>query len=275
MHATTPTTEPDGLNVRTLLTLAVLVASTLGVAPSMAQSALAPTGTLRAVYIQSNLAQAAKDPATGEFRGVSADIARELGRRNQVPVTITPRPSATAVLEAVQKGIADIGFVAPNPERMGVVLYSQTYMLVQQSFLVLDSSPIKSVSELDRPGRTIGANTGDSVGLYVKTYFTQAAFKESPDFSLQEAAKWLTAGTVDAFGGNRQRLRVSTSGIPGLRLLPDNLYGVPQTIAVASDKPERLADINHVIDELRTSGFLAAAVARSGVDGIDVAPAGK
>jgi polar amino acid transport system substrate-binding protein len=256
----------------TLIVLPLLAAAGLA---SAADPGIAPTGTLRAAYIVSNLAQAVKDPATGEFRGVSTDIAKELGRRNQVAVTILPLASAVAVLDAVRGGRADIGFVAPNPERMGVVLYSQTYMLVQQSFLVRDDSPIRSVSELDRPGRKIGANSGDSVALYLKTHLTRATVVESPDFTLKEGSTWLANGTVDAFGGNRQRLRVSTQGIPGLRLLADNLYGVPQAIAVANDRPELLTEINSAIDELRSSGFLRAAVERSGVDGIDVAPPGK
>jgi polar amino acid transport system substrate-binding protein len=234
---------------------------------------IAPTGTLRAAYIASNLAQAEQDPTTGTFRGVSADVARELGRRNQVPVTITPVASAAAVLDAVRSGTADIGFVAPNPERLGVVLYSETYMLVQQSFLVRDGSPITSVAELDRPGHTIAANTGDSVSVYLKSHLSQAKLIESDDYTLKEGAGWLLDGTADAFGGNRQRLHASTKDVSGLHLLPDNLYAVPQTIAVATGKAELLAAINRAIDEMRASGFLKAAVERSGVDGIDVAPA--
>ena len=130
-----------------------------------AEPVLAPTCALRAAYIVTNVAQARRDPATGTVSGVIADIARELGRRADVPVNIMPLPTAAAVLEAVRSGAADIGFVAPNPERTGVVLYSQTYMLVQQSALVLADSPLRSVKELDRPGQTIGVNTDDSVGV--------------------------------------------------------------------------------------------------------------
>jgi Bacterial extracellular solute-binding proteins, family 3 len=101
-----------------------------------ADPVLAPSGTLRAAYIGPKVALARLDPATGTISGVIADIARELGRRADVPVSITPLPTAAAVVDAVRSGQVDIGFVAPNPERTGVVLYSQTYMLVQQSALV-------------------------------------------------------------------------------------------------------------------------------------------
>src|SRR5262249_16699665 len=124
-----------------------------------ADSVLAPSGTLRAAYIVTNVAQARVDPATGTVSGVIADVARDLAPRPDVLVKIMPSPTAAAVIEAVRSGTADIGFVAPNPQRTGLVLYSQTYMLVQQSALVRADSPLHSVNELDRAGQIIGINT--------------------------------------------------------------------------------------------------------------------
>ena len=95
---------------------ALIFASMLTASTRAADSVLAPTGTLRAAYIVANLAQARLDPDTGAITGAVADIARELGRRAGVPVTITPLPTASAVLQAVRSNTADIGFVAPNPE---------------------------------------------------------------------------------------------------------------------------------------------------------------
>jgi len=234
---------------------------------------LAPTGTLRAAYIVANLAQARLDPGTGAITGVVADIARELGRRAGVPVTITPLATASAVLQAVSNNTADIGFVAPNPERTGVVLYSQTYMLVQQSALVRADSPLQSVRELDRAGHVIGINTDDSVGVWLQQRLTAATVRATPDYSLRQAVEWLQQGSIVAFAGGRQRLGTGTREAPGLRMLADNFYGVPQSIAVPLERADRLASLNASLDEFRANGFLADAVARSNVDGLAVAPA--
>jgi polar amino acid transport system substrate-binding protein len=172
----------------------------------------------------------------------------------------------------VRSDAADIGFVAPNPERTGVVLYSQTYMLVQQSALVRTDSPLRSVRELDRPGQIIGINTDDSVGVWLRERLTAARLRATPDYTLREAVQWLQDGTVVAFAGGRQRLTSGTQNVPGLRLLDDNFYGVPQTIAVPLDRKDRLQMVNAALDELRANGFLADSVARSGVEGLTVAP---
>jgi len=257
-----------------MFTLLALVL-TLNDGAVAADPVLAPTGTLRAAYIVSNVAQARLDSGTGVITGGVADIARELGRRAGVPVTITPLPTAAAVLEAVRTGSADIGFVAPNPERTGVVLYSQTYMLVQQSALVRTDSPLHSVRELDRPGQIIGINTDDSVGVWLRERLTAARLRATPDYTLRDAVQWLQDGTVVAFAGGRQRLTSGTQNVRGLRLLDDNFYGVPQTIAVQLDRTDRLQLVNAALDELRANGFLADSVARSGVEGLTVAPLEK
>ena len=255
---------------RKLIVVALIL--TLNAAARAADPVLAPTGTLRAAYIVTNLAQARRDSGTGTVTGVVADIARELGRRAGVPVTIMPLPTAAAVLDAVKIGSADIGFVAPNPDRTGVVLYSQTYMLVQQSALVRADSPLRSVSELDRPGQIIGVNTDDSVGVWLRERLAAARLRATPDYTLRDAAQWLLDGTVVAFAGGRQRLASGTQNVRGLRLLDDNFYGVPQTIAVQLDRADRLQLVNAALDELRASGFLTDSVVRSGVEGLTVAP---
>src|SRR5438552_1143016 len=152
---------------------------------------LAPTGTLRAAYIAANLAQARRDPATGVVSGVAADLTRELSRQAGVPMTITPLATAADVLEAVRSGSADIGFVAPNPQRTGMVLYSQTYMLVQQSALVRADSDLQSVRDLDRAEQVIGVNTDDSVGVWLQERLGAARVHATPDYTLREAVQWL------------------------------------------------------------------------------------
>jgi polar amino acid transport system substrate-binding protein len=255
--------------MRALLLLLILLAG-----PSVAADlVLAPGGTLRAAYIVANVAQARLDPATGNVSGVIADIAREMGRRAAVSVSIIPLPTAAAVLEAVRSGAADIGFVAPNPERTGVVLYSQTYMLVQQSALVRADSPLRSVKELDRPGHVIGINTDDSVGVWLKQRLAAAKLRETADYTLADAAQWLRNREVVAFAGGRQRLSSGTRDVPGLRMLEDNFYGVPQAIAAPLDRSDRLQLINAALAEMRSSGFLADSVAHSGIEGLTVAPA--
>jgi polar amino acid transport system substrate-binding protein len=241
---------------------------------ALAQSALAPTGTLRSAYLATNPAQVVRDPASGELRGTAIELTRELGRRLGVPVNLIGSPNVAAVMDAVSQGRADIGFVAYNPERAGPVEFSQVYLLVQQTFLVPENSSMRSVADLDQPSRRIGANRGDSIALYLARTLKQARLVESTDTSLEEAKRMLADGRVDAYGANRQRLTDVLRGATGLRLLPDDLYGVEQTIIVNKGSAEALKAVNQFLDAVRASGFLRQAMERSGVVGLSIAPAG-
>jgi polar amino acid transport system substrate-binding protein len=241
---------------------------------AVAANDLAPGGTLRAVYLATNPAQAVKDPATGEVRGASADLARELAKRHDMPVQLIPSANPATVIEAVTKGEADIGFVAFAPERVGTVEFSQVYMLVQQSFIVPETSRIKSVKDIDAAGLRISGGVGDSVTLYMKRKLKQAILVET-DNTPADAKKKFAANEIGAFGANRQRLTTMLKDMPGYRLLPDSLFGVTQTIIVPKGKAEVLASVNRFIDDVRASGFLQSAIDKSGIVGLSAAPAGS
>jgi polar amino acid transport system substrate-binding protein len=145
-------------------------------------------------------------------------------------------------------------------------------MLVQQSALVRADSPLRSVSELDRPEHVIGVNTGDSVGVWLKEHLTAARLRATPDFNLREGMQWLEAREVVAFAGGRARLLSATRDVSGLRMLDDNFYGVPQAIAVPLDRSDRLAAIDAALSDMKAGGFLADAVKRSNVEGLSPAP---
>jgi polar amino acid transport system substrate-binding protein len=250
-----------------------MAATLVGCLAPAAANDLAPTGTLRAAYLGTNPAQAMRDPATGEIRGPAYELARELAGRNNVPLAFTPIAGPPAVIEAVKNGEADIGFVAYEATRLGTVEFSQIYMLVRQSFLVLDGSPIKAIADIDRTGEKIGGTINDSITLCMKRILKQATVVELQN-NPADLGSALTTRAIDAFGANRQRLTSMSKTIPGTRLLPDDLFNVPQNIIVPKDRPAALAAVNALIDGARASGLLQSAIERGGAIGVAVAPAG-
>lgn len=232
---------------------------------------LSKDGVIRAAYLASNPAQTLKDPATGEVRGVVVDLARELERTRGVKVTLIGLENPQRVIDAVANGQAEIGFVAYNPERAGPVEFSKPYLLVQQTFLVKDDSPIRSIADVDHQGRKLGATRADSIALYLRRTLKQGQLVELDDTSRDTVHRLLQDGVVDAFGANRQRLTDMAKGSKGVRLLADDLYGVEQTIIVPGGRRDAVDALNQFIDEVRRSGFLRSAIERSGVVGITAA----
>lgn len=242
--------------------------------PSMAAAAdndLAPTGTLRATFIASNPVQAVTDPATGEVRGPAAELTRELASRLGVPFRISGAQGVPGVIDSVKKHEADIGFVAFDPVRAAEVDFSQTYALAWNTYVVLDRSPIRAGADIDRAGIRIGVGARDAGDLFLTRNLKAAELVRNQGGNLDVAVAKLNAGELDAYAANRQRLSELVARVPGLRLLPDNFYGVEQAMIVVKGNAGR-AMLEKLIDDARASGLIAAAIARAGLVGVDVAP---
>jgi len=235
---------------------------------------LSPSGTLRATYIATNPVQAFVDPATREVRGPAAELTRELAQRTGVPFTITGANGVQGVIDSVKNGAADIGFVAFDPVRAAQVDFAQAYALAQNTYLVPESSGIRSVADADRSGIRIGVGARDAGDHFLTRTLKHAALKRNEGGNLDAAIRQLAAGEIDAYAGNRMRLHGAVQKAPGYRLVPDNFYGVEQSVIVPKGNAARLAIVEKFIDEARGSGLIADAIARAGLVGVDVAPPG-
>src|SRR6267143_2176536 len=122
-----------------------------GERPEVAQD-LAPTGRLRAAINLGNPVLAQKDPASDELRGVSVDLARELGRRLAVPAELIAYDAAGKVTDAVKTGAWDIAFVAIDPARATEIAFTPPYVVIEGTYLVAADSPLRTIADVDREG---------------------------------------------------------------------------------------------------------------------------
>ena len=231
----------------------------------------AKDGMVRAAYLATNPAHAVKDPKTGEARGVVIDLVQELGRLHKVKATAIPLPNPAAVIEAVRKGEAEIGFVAYNPERAGPVEFSKPYLLVNQTFIVRDDSPIKAIADIDKQGRKLGATRADSIALYLGRTLKQGQLVQLDNSTPDAVVQMLREGTMVAFGASRHRRAEVSRGVAGGRGVAVAVFGVEQTIIVPGGRRDAQDAANAFIDDVRKSGFLQKSIDRSGVIGISVA----
>jgi polar amino acid transport system substrate-binding protein len=79
--------------------------------------AFAPSGVLRASINLGNPVLAAAAPDDDSATGVSVDLAKEFGRRLNVPVELVINETAGKSVQCVEDGKADIGFFAVDPSR--------------------------------------------------------------------------------------------------------------------------------------------------------------
>jgi polar amino acid transport system substrate-binding protein len=234
---------------------------------------LAPTGTLRATFLQTNPVQGRVDAKTGAVSGPAVDLTRELGRQLGVPVSVVGVPNARALIDSVRNHTADIGFLAFDPSRAADVDFSQVYSLSWSSYIVPVNSPLHAVADADRKGIRIGAATGDSPELYLSRNLKNAELKRYPSPPAEDVLRMLWAGEIDVWAANRQRLIEMAASTSNLRVLPDNYFAVRQAIIVPKGDRAALDAINRFLNNARDSGLIRKAIDRAGLTGaVDVAP---
>jgi polar amino acid transport system substrate-binding protein len=238
---------------------------------------LAPTGTLRAVFLGGNPVQGRVDSKTGDLSGTVPDLVRELATRLKVPVSIVSAPNAGAVIGALNDGKADIGFLAYDEERSREVDFGPAFVVMQNSYLVKATSPIKASADVDREGITVAAVKGQTQEHFVSATMKRARVRVLDVMPPQaEVDKLLTSGDVHAFAINRQRSLEAEAAAGGrLRVLPDSFLDVEQCFVVAKGNAGRLTAIDQFVGDMRASGFIKQSIDRARLVGVSVAPVRK
>ena len=122
---------------------------------------LAPTGTLRAVFLGSNPVQGRVDPQTKAVTGPVADLVKELAGRLHVPYALIPAADARHVIETLNAHTADIGFLAFDPSRAEEVDFSRPYAVMYNTYLVRADSSIHKAAEGGARWHGEGPDPGD------------------------------------------------------------------------------------------------------------------
>ena len=231
----------------------------------------APAGTLRAAINLGNPILAGSDPATGAARGVSIDLAMELGRRLGVAVELLTVDTAGKSVEAVVQERADIGFFAIDPLRGADIAFTAPYVLIEGCYLVRDGSPVRGNDDVDRAGRVVVVGQGSAYDLHLSRALKHAAIVRAP--TSQAVVDTFVAQGADVAAGVRQQLEADAARIGGLRLLGERFMVIRQAMGLAKTRGQDAAEfLQRFVEEMKTSGFVAAALARHGVRGASVAP---
>lgn len=238
--------------------------------PAAAINELAPSGKLRAAINFGNPVLAQKDAATGQPRGVSVDLARELARRLGVPLDMVLYTAAGKVTDGARANEWDIAFVAIDPARAVDMDYSAPYVIIEGSYLVPQDSPIRGNGEVDRDGVRVAAGRGSAYDLYLTRELRHAQIVRAPTSGA--VVDTMLAQHLDVAAGVRQQLEADAQRVPNVRVLDGGFMVINQAMATPRGRPAGARYLATFVEEMKASGFVAEGLRRSGVEGAAVAP---
>lgn len=248
--------------------VAVLIAgcATSPAVPVAARSELAPTGKLRAGMNLGNALFTTKDAVTGELRGVSVDLMRELASRLGVPLEMVVHATPGNVADAVGKGTWDVAILAIAQARAQTIAFSPAITEIEATYAVHKDSALRSVGQVDASGIRIAAPAKTGYELYLTQTLHNATLARTKGF--QASLDLFKARRADALAGLRPTLLASMDKMPDARLLEGKFMTVNHGLCTPRERRAAAEYLKAFVEEMNASGFVARSIERHGVKGL-------
>jgi polar amino acid transport system substrate-binding protein len=232
--------------------------------------ALAPSGVLRVALNFGNPVLVQRDPATGEGRGVTPAIARELARRLGTQLAFVPFDAAGKVFEALQRDAWDVAFLAIDPKRAAEIEFTPPYVIIEGGYAVRRDSPLRVVDDVDRPGVRIAVARDSAYDLYLSRTIKQAQIVRAP--SGEDSVAMFDGDRLDVLAGVKSPLAKLAQARGNLRVMDGRFMAIEQAMGVPKARAAGAAYLRGMLEELKASGFVADELAKSGQHDARVAP---
>ena len=232
---------------------------------------LAPTGKLRAAINLGNMVLAQKDPASGDMRGVTVDLARELARRVGLPLELVPFDAAGKVFEALKAGAWDVAFLAIEAVRAAEIAFTAPYVIIEGVYLVPKDSPLRAVADVDRDGVRIAVNKGSAYDLYLTRTIKHAQLVRG-----ENGIELFVRDRLEAAAGVKQPLVEYAKTDPSVRIMDGRFMEIRQAMGTPKlryqGREAAPRYLHAFVEEMKATGFIAEALRRSNQPDAAVAP---
>jgi len=232
---------------------------------------LAPTGKLRAAINMSNFLLVTGHTPTGDPDGVSPDMARELARRLDVSCELLQYKTPGEVSDDATTGKWDVGNIGAEPKRAEKIDFSAAYAEIQATYLVPKGSSLKTIEQVDVKGIRIAVSARSAYDLWLERNIRNAELVRAD--GLDGSLDLFINDKLDALAGLRPRLIEDVIKVPGGRILEGQFTAVQQAMGCNRGNDEAATFLKTFVEEMKSSGFVAAAIEKHGVAGrLSVAP---
>ena len=235
---------------------------------------LAPTGRLRAAINLGNSVLAQKD-ASGELRGVTVDLARELARRAGIPLDLVLFEAAGKVFEALKADAWDVAFLAIEPVRAAEIDFTAPYVLIEGTYMVPADSPLKTIADVDRAGVRIAVGRGSAYDLYLTRTIKNATLVRAHTGGGRAMIELFLSDKLEAAAGVKQPLVEYAKTDPNVRVMDGRFMEIQQAMGMPKGRAAAARYLRAFVEEMKASGFVAEALKRSNQLDAAVAPPGK
>jgi polar amino acid transport system substrate-binding protein len=174
-------------------------------------------------------------------------------------------PSPGAVADACADDTWDIAMIGADPSRAEAIDFTAAYVEIESTYLVPDSSPFRTVDDVDRTGVRVAVSERSAYDLYLTRSLKNAELCRAK--GLPGAMELFEKDGLDAVAGLRPVLLDEISKRPGMRILDGSFTTIQQAIGVAKGKDAAAQFLREFVEDAKASGLVASLIDRHGVTG--------
>lgn len=233
------------------------------------RSELAPSGKLRAGMNLGNALFTTKDVATGELRGVSVDVLRELASRLGVAVDFVVFATPGEVADASEKGTWDVAVLAIEQARARTIAFSPAMTEIDATYVVRKDSALRSAAQVDTAGIRIAAAEKAGYELFLTRTIRNATLIRATG---KASIELFNEGRADVLAGLKPALLESLSKMPDARMLEGKFMTVNHGLGTPRNRVAAAEYLKTFVEEMNASGFVArdSATRSAGAIGCEV-----
>jgi polar amino acid transport system substrate-binding protein len=225
-------------------------------------------GKLRAALVASNPVLVTRQP-DGTLGGVSVAVACALAVHLGVPIELWPYDNPARYNESLATDDWDIGLAARDPSRAEHLVFSATFMEVDNGYVARPDAAPTNADEVDRPGIKIAVAQGGAPHSVLRRLIKNAEIVPVPG-GFEPALDALATGKADVYGENLHLAYRIADALPGARVLPGRFNVVEMAIGVRKRAAAALPAVDEFVSQIRADGTVHKAIVEAALRGVRV-----
>jgi polar amino acid transport system substrate-binding protein len=141
--------------------------------------------------------------------------------------------------------------------------------------MVPKESPLQTIADVDRPGVRIAVGLGAAYDLYLTRTIKNASVVRAPTGGGSAMIDMFVHDRLEVAAGVKQPLVAYAKDHPEMRVMDGHFMEIEQAMGTPKGRLAGAAYLRSFVEEMKASGFVADAIARSNQSAAVAPPAAK
>lgn len=239
---------------------------------SYERAELAPSGILQVAIAVGPAASAVwcvRDDKSGQARGVTVTLAKQLAKRMGLALEFVEFSSSGDIVANADTGTWTLSFVPVDDQRRAALGVGPNYYLGVSTFLARQDK-LKTVADVDRHGVRIAGVAGTATLRSAERTLKNTSIEAIG--SLDEATAKFKRGELDAIALGKESILSMLPGLDGCHAVDGHFHEAGTAIVVPKANIHALAAATRMMDAMKSDGTVRDAYDQNQMGHADIAP---